>query len=544
MELDEQEKGEIRLGDWFPDLPYPGAVGGGRVLVDQLPAGARWDETAGSVTFRPSFIQGGRTHVARVWVLSQENDAPRPLCIRVRDTIAPPDPVVTSSEAGEGFTLLTLSQTTDDFLDSPGNAGRTFGAVLSVPDLAEEDSLPLRVDLHGFHSPLRGDGVEGFFSLYPHDPDNTYWWGYSSNLPGGRPDDCEAPDYTQRRVLHLLGWVLDRYPAVDPGRVWVFGNSMGGAGAATLGLRHARHFAFVDARRGQLVPRNHRPARARQLAELWGRPGSLEGETCTSAWDAGDLTAVLRDSIEARQQFLSLMHGKDDAVVHFGALIDPSPLTGMSFVETLGRQHVGHRLIWDEAGHADLDPVMGDLWWSNGWQAVLDDTTYLRSDLAFPAFGACAADDEIGSPAGNGTRERHTSKALAGDSRIPGDTGWGGDLAGGLNRYLRWDSTGIVDRPERLEIPIRAVSGDGQPSPGPGYPPTGDRPEVPLPVSVDVTPRRIQSFHMLPGEPVRWTWGHRSGKVVADRDGTVTVRGLDVVEQWRVLVLERLEGAD
>jgi len=543
VELDEHEVAEVRVADWIADLPYPGAIGGGRIVADELPAGARWLPDREIIEFRPSFIQGGRTYVARITILSQKYPDPRPLCIRVRDSISPPEPTVISEEPGDGFTLLTLSQTTDDFLDSPGYAGRSFGAVLSVPDHGpREDSLPLRVDLHGFHSPLRGDGVPGYFSLYPHDPENTYWWGYSTNLPAGSPDACEARDYTQRRVLHLLGWVLDQYPGVDPARVWVFGNSMGGAGAATIGLRHARHFAYVDARRGQLVPRNHRPSRARQLAGLWGRPGRLGGETCPSTWDEGDLTAVLRDSREARQQFVSLIHGKDDTVVHFGALLDPSPLTGSSFVDGLRRQRMGHRVIWDEAGHADLDPVMGDLWWSNGWQPVLDDTSYLRSDLAFPAFGACSADDDIGTPAGNGTRERQENRALAGESRVPGDTGWDGDLAGAINRYLRWDSARIVDAPDRLEIPIRAVSGEGQPSPGPGYPPTGDRLADPLPLVVDVTPRRIQSFHLAAGEVVRWSYGNRSGTARAGEDGTVTVRGLEVTEEWRVLSLEREGG--
>ncbi len=540
VEIDEREPVRILLAEYLVDLPSPARESrAARVVVEDLPPGARWHEAEGGIEFQPTFIQGGRTYVSRVSSLSQEKPWSSPLCIQVRDSVSPPEPQIVDQVAGEGFTRITLSQTTDDFLDSPGHAGRTVEAVLSVPDVEGDRSEPLRVDLHGFHSPLRGHGISGTFALFPHDPEDTYWWGYSANLPGGRADACEAPDYTQRRVLHLIDWVLRRYPAVDPDRVWVFGNSMGGAGAATIGLRYARHFAFVDARRGQLVPRNHRPARARQLAELWGRPGAMGEDACSSAWDQGDLTAVLRDSFEARQQYLNLRHGKDDAVVHFGALVDPSPLTGLSFVGSLRRLRIGHRVIWDESGHGDLDPVLGEVWWSTGWQAMADPITTLRRDMAFPAFSTCSVDDEIGTSAGNGTRGRDDTTAFAGDSRIPGDTGWDGDLAGAWNRYLRWDSRAIVDRPDRLEIPIRVVDGEGDPPPAPGYPPTGDRLEHPIPVLVDVTPRRIQSFLLQPGEVVRWSFGERKGKAIADDDGTVILPALDVDVEWKVLVLER-----
>jgi S-formylglutathione hydrolase FrmB len=60
------------------------------------------------------------------------------------------------------------------------------------------------------------------------------------------------------------------YPAADPERTYLDGVSMGGAGAMTLGLLHARHFCHVRASFGQAIPRNHRPARLAQLAGLWG----------------------------------------------------------------------------------------------------------------------------------------------------------------------------------------------------------------------------------------------------------------------------------
>ncbi len=517
----------------------PDPARGRRVFIDGLPPGARWAEARGEVSFRPTFIQGGRRWRSHVTAVSDGNERGTDLCIEVEDTIAPPPPRVVATEARGDHDVLVLSQVTDDYLDSPGNAGRTFEAVVAVPYRIEGWSVPVRVDLHGFASPRPPGGAPGYFALYPHDPDNTYWWGYSSALPEGQPDACDTPDYTLRRVLHLLEWLLARYPAADEDRVYVTGNSMGGAGAATMGLRYARHFAFALERRGQLVPRNHRPARRSQLESLWGRAESVEGEDCLTPWDDGDLTELLHGSNEARQQLLFLYHGKDDATVHFGALVDPSPLTGLSFVETLRQLRVGHRVVWDESSHARPDPLLGRSWWSKGWHPGRDPVTYVRRDLAFPAFTAGSLDGEIGDHLGNGARPRDPSSGFAGRRKVAGDTGWDGDVAGAWNRYPRWLSDEIVDRHDRFEIPLRIATGEGDPPPAPGYPPTGERLEAELPATIDVTPRRLQAFQLVPGEAVRWAFGDRSGVVITDDDGTVTVQGLALDAEWRVLVLER-----
>lgn len=64
--------------------------------------------------------------------------------ITVNDTIHPPAPTIVKSEPLAGFTRLTLSQVTDTFLDSPGYAGRSFQAVVTVPDAAPEKPFQRR----------------------------------------------------------------------------------------------------------------------------------------------------------------------------------------------------------------------------------------------------------------------------------------------------------------------------------------------------------------------------------------------------------------
>ncbi|MGZ3461629.1 MAG: hypothetical protein ACXU86_24320, partial [Archangium sp.] len=361
------------------------------------------------------------------------------------------------------------------------------------------------------------------FIIEPSDPHLTYWWGYSESLPRGPALKGAVPPYTQRRVLALLEWVLRSYPGADPERVFVEGDSMGGAGALALGLLEARHFAGVFARHAQPVARTHRPWRLAQLASLWGMPEEeVPAADGLGVWSRLDLTRALRDEPGARSQFLFLQHGKDDRIIHFGAVVGRSPLTGASFYETLQAWHVGHVAVWDEGGHAEPDPWLGARWWDRGWNPRTDPRTFLRRDQAFPAFSHSSWDGNPGS-GGNGRQPWRNGSGYAGDPKVPGDTGWDGDVAGMLNRSLRWDSTRLVDTPGRLVLPLRAVLGPG----------VNDTPVV------DVTPRRVQRFQCLPGERIRWTFGQARGTVPAASDGSVTVPRLHLGADWTPLVLVR-----
>jgi hypothetical protein len=52
-------------------------------------------------------------------------------------------------------------------------------------------------------------------------------------------------------------------------------------------------------------------------------------------WDWQDLTRALKESTEARDQFIFTKHSKDDDVIHFGAVVQASPLTQLSFHQAL-----------------------------------------------------------------------------------------------------------------------------------------------------------------------------------------------------------------
>ncbi|MCA9717200.1 MAG: hypothetical protein H6713_31700 [Myxococcales bacterium] len=516
-----------------------------RLHVTGLPPGARWYAERDELVFQPDFIQGGDAWEVEITADDGDARATASFTIAVNDTIQPPAPELLSSESHDGYTRLALRQRTDEWLDSPGNAGRGFMAYVTGPtgDVPPA-SRPVRIMLHGYDSWPSSSGWEGEYRIMPHDPENTYWWGYAETLPERAPA-ISVPEYTQRRILHLLEWTLDTFPGADPARVYVEGASMGGAGAMTLGLLHARHVAWVEASIGQAIPRNHRPLRIEQLSTLWGAPEQNlpdeAGPTARPVWDAGDLTRALLESAEARDQFLYTKHGKDDPIIHFGALVHASPATGRTLLDALQEARAGHYAIWDEGGHGEPDPLLGDRWWQQGWNPIFDDTSYLRRDLAFPAFSSSSLDDDPGDGEGNGAQAWDESSGFAGAIDVAGDTGWNGDIAGAYNRFLRWDARALVDTIDGFEVPLRALNGEGAPAPAPGYPTLGDRVDGELPVTVDVTPRRVQAFRCQPGERVRWRFGEDEGEVTADADGSVTVPGLELDVEWTTLTLERAD---
>lgn len=503
-----------------------GGQEGTRVFAAGLPPGARWEEASRTLSFRPDFIQGGARFTVDFTAADGGLTAHARTAIEVRDTVRPPAPRVRGRTRLSGSQRLELEQVTDTWLDSPGHAGRAFPAVVTVPQGASASArMPVVVRLHGVGAwPPRPLAVTDRFLVEPSDPHLTYWWGYSERLPHGEASEGSVPPYTQRRVLALLEWVLRSFPGADPERVFVEGASMGGAGSLALGLLHARHFAGVHSTHGETMAASHRPARLAQLSRLWGPPDvnapDAEG---LGVWSRLDLTRALREEPEARSQHLTLLHGKDDPIINFGAVVRRSPLTGASFYEALQAGHVGHFAAWDEGGHLTPDPWMGARWWQRDWDPLRDAHTFLRRDRAFPAFSRSSWDGRPGEGSGNSRRPWHPDSGFSGSDKVAGDTGWDGDIAGTLNGGLRWDTRRLVDTPLRFELPLRASRGPA---------------DVGLP-RVDVTPRRVQGFHCLPGERIRWRFGPEAGTVTASAKGDVTVPELPLRDTWTVLVLER-----
>lgn len=532
-QLEEAQAARIRIPVSDPDNDAL------RVYASQIPPGAIWHEAARELTWTPDFTQGGKSYDFFVIATDGKQSARRGYRLTVANTIQPPEPSVTARENRAAGELIRLSQQTDSFLDSPGHAGRSFRAIVAVPR-GEPRSKPVKVELHAFggvpSSWVSGDEVV----VAPHDPEETYWWGYDNQLPG-QATGQNVPPYTARRVLHLLEWTLRNVPVADPNRVYIDGTSMGGAGSLVIGLLWGRHFSWINSRIGQTVPRFQRPSRVEQLRPLWGpQPANVQSQ---SPWDRQDVTLALRDRREAREVFVTTKHSKDDPLIHFSAATKPSPATQRSFYASLEAEHVSHLSIWDEGGHGSNDPVMGGSWWQNVWNPMRANArTRLQQNLAHVAFSRASHNDDPGTGEGNGRQSWSRDSGYAGQVGSPGDSGWSGSAVGALNRLLRWQSDSIHDHYDQFSVSIFALNGDGDSAPRAGYPTRRDRFPAALPIRVDVTPRRLQYFQLKPGERVRWSYQNQSGEVTADADGCVTVPQLAVSQTPTALTLSRLEG--
>ena len=80
-----------------------------------------------------------------------------------------------------------------------------------------------------------------FFALYLDCRANKgdWWWG------GDKYKD-PAVSPTDKRAIDTVKWVIEQY-GIDPNRVYLCGNSMGGSGTLGLGIRHGDVFAAVKA---------------------------------------------------------------------------------------------------------------------------------------------------------------------------------------------------------------------------------------------------------------------------------------------------------
>lgn len=125
-------------------------------------------------------------------------------------------------------------------------------------------NAPLYVVLHSaghdVWSAVQCTAQAGNHDIY-HSPDNFYalyldcranpgdwWWGGTNPRDSGdkKKNSGDELQPVENRVVGTVKWVMETYD-IDPNRVYLCGNSMGGSGALGIGLRHGDLFAAVKA---------------------------------------------------------------------------------------------------------------------------------------------------------------------------------------------------------------------------------------------------------------------------------------------------------
>lgn len=152
-----------------------------------------------------------------------------------------------------------------------GYAAPQKDAFLVLHPKQERKGAPLYVVLHSaghdVYSCLKCTLTPGNHDIY-HAPEDFYalyldcrgnkgdwWWGIQS---------YKGPDVspTEKRVMDTVRWVIKTY-GIDPDRVYLCGNSMGGSGTLGIGLRHGDVFAAIKA---------NVPARVEHVSSRMGFP--------------------------------------------------------------------------------------------------------------------------------------------------------------------------------------------------------------------------------------------------------------------------------
>ncbi|MGD9496479.1 MAG: alpha/beta hydrolase-fold protein [Armatimonadota bacterium] len=312
---------------------------------------------------------------------------------------------------------------------------------------------------------------------------HSFWAGYNDHIyDPALMDQGTAVMFTERRVLWIVDWV-QRYFGTDPMRSYAAGGSMGGCGSFNIAFRHPEIFAAIAPNVGIVayqLPEG--PDSRKRIEAFMGGVDRMtdRGMTVAEWLDAGRFAL---DHEGEALPFVIMSNGRNDSSIPWGA--------NPPFYRAMQQARQGLIAAWNEGTHGEVAGLLPD--------DIKQRMTFawmrrFALDRSYPAFSNCTANDDPGNGA-------------------PDD----GDLVGFINRGLDWDDP--IDQPDKWEVTVRW---------------TGD--EAKLPLTVDITPRRLQHFRIKPGAELRADIycfvcrGSIGSRVLtADENGLVTVTGAKIL---------------
>lgn len=418
---------------------------------------------------------------------------------------------------GEAATLVpgqnTLAQPVSQRLAALEPIWNGAGTPLPVPP-----GLPLILNLHSrlggkrlnyYDYMLFGDAAQGWREGLPHvfkvvvDQDavtispsdrvwtpkgrafHSFWYGYHSRIydPAAMKEGGVVVNYGERRLLWLVDWA-QRELKTDPDRVYLTGTSMGGCGSVSMALHHPDRIAAIYA--SVPILSYTPPATGYTLGTDWritNLCGSLAGRAPTSDGMTvlDRMNGIAAVSRAGDLPFMYIVNGRQDGSIPW--------YNNPPFYRAMNLARQGLAAYWDNGGHGDAGSgAPADV---KAWREAKSLLRFTRKQ-SFPAFSNVS----VNRNPGNGQKED-------------------GDIVGWINRGMDWEN--VVDEPGRYAISIAARY-----------------PELAYPVSVDMTPRRVQRFAPKAGASfVVSVSGKVAGKGVVDDKGGVTVKGILIPDaQW------------
>ncbi len=318
--------------------------------------------------------------------------------------------------------------------------------------------------------------------------------------------------YTENRILHAIKVAKDRYN-INDNRIYLRGGSMGGTGSMSLGLKYPDVFASVTSTVGcpnwrlniHEIDNNYEVVREGWRSEanrLWGSQEDASfHENGTPVWDWMNAGWYAKNHMDIDLPFLSLQNGKLDGSIVF--------FPHVPFYHDYWESKQAFAARFFDSGHSggsSFDPRFG---------------TLLKNE-SYPALSNVSIDDDPGQihePSG-------MTEVVTADPLV-----FTGDAEGELNGYstIEWSralkqfsgsdsSDDILDQAELYEMAFRIE-------------PSASHTEA----AIDITPRKLQQFQVVPFENYYWENKRLSdsqviqnGTVTADVYGLITIPGFEV----------------
>ena len=446
----------------------------------------------------------------------------------IAETVADPQPVkVWEATRGRGFVFtqyLDYSRYNPTFGVPQGSAAQqyAFNYGVTLPSDAAcggslPDSLPGNVYLEGWGGRYSNDSMTPYdwcvVMIVPDDPNQTWYYGHSASYDyrlGGTANSGPIVNFTEERILRAV-YDAQRDPTfrLDANRIYVYGHSMGGSGALALGMRYPNVFAATyssepmtnyrtsDMWLSDTEPKwgtvaNNLPIENRGPSDWADHLSSYDG---TDVWDWQNHQQQLVSRRGDDMAHISLAHGTLDDVIAWSSQGQPAYEPFYQGRRTFSGATVAADHTW--IGFSGLGPNVEDYNYTGpfyAWTAVRDESlpglTYASGSSAAPPSGAGATYN----------------------LNLEWSASW-----------LDWDGAPI-DTADQWRISLRTTDGSTQ--------------------TVDVTPRRLQTFSIVPADA--YAWENRrvsdnglvaSGTVFADADGLVTVPAFQVTASGNRLIL-------